>query len=73
MLPFPFGKGVVRIGRPIEVPRNADKKRTEQIRRELEHVLNDLTMTLDAEMGREPVLPEDLYSATNTPISKGAK
>ena len=73
MLPFPFGEGVVRIGHPIEVPRDADKKRTEQIRRELEHVLNDLTMTLDSEMGREPVLPEDLYSATNTTISKGAK
>ena len=73
MLPFPFGRGVVRIGHPIEVPRDADKKRTEQIRKELERVLNDLTTTLDAEMGREPVLPEDLYSATNTTISKGAK
>ena len=73
MLPFPFGRGVVRIGHPIEVPRDADKKRTEQIRKELERVLNDLTTTLDAEMGREPVLPEDLHSVTNKPIYKEAK
>ena len=73
MLPFPFGRGVVRIGNPIEVPRNANEKLAEQIRRELEHVLTDLTVTLDAEMGRDPVLPDNMKSVANAPISEDAK
>lgn len=57
VVPLPFSRGIVRIGTPIEVPRDADEKRLDVARRELEDALTALTMELDAELGVDPVDP----------------
>ncbi|PPR10080.1 MAG: hypothetical protein CFH41_02135 [Alphaproteobacteria bacterium MarineAlpha11_Bin1] len=71
VLPFPFTRGVVRIGHPIEVPRDADESLTEQTRQTLERVLIDLTMTLDSELGRYPVSPEEANSEADPSAPRG--
>ncbi len=65
VLPFPFTRGVVRIGHPIEVPHDADESLIEQIRQNLEQVLIDLTMTLDSELGCGPISPEEDLSGAD--------
>ena len=60
VLPYPFSRGVVRIGTPIPVSPDADDFECESIRSQLEQALIDLTTTLDSELGLEPVSPEDL-------------
>lgn len=57
VIPFPFSRGIVRLGKPIEVPRDADDARLESARQRLEHELIALTTALDAELGVEPVEP----------------
>ena len=73
VLPFPFTRGVIRVGDPIEVPCQTDEIRAEEIRQNLEQVLIDLTMTLDSELGHEPVLPEESQSIAEFSASRGTK
>ena len=65
VLPFPFTRGVVRIGEPIAVPREADDNLSEQLRQKLERSLIDLTANLDSEFGRNPVKPDELRTVPN--------
>lgn len=56
-LPLPFGRGEIRYGRPIEVPRDADPRTLERCRQELEHELNRLSAELDRRFGQTPIEP----------------
>ena len=47
ILPCPFTATVVRLGKPFEVPRNADREAIEAVRAEVEKSLRDLTETTD--------------------------
>ncbi|MEE2996414.1 MAG: lysophospholipid acyltransferase family protein [Pseudomonadota bacterium] len=73
ILPFPFTRGVIRIGDPIDVPCEMDDIRAEEIRQKLERVLTDLTMTLDSELGHEPISPEEFHSVPEFSESRGSK
>jgi len=42
-VPIPFSRGVVRMGRPLEVPRDAGEEQRELLRKELEIRLNEIT------------------------------
>ena len=66
LFPYPFGRGIVRIGDPITVPRDADENVSELLRQNLEHSLIDLTIKLDSEFGCEPVLPEEVPTAAGS-------
>lgn len=57
LVPFPFARGIVRIGRPIEVARDADEAALEQARRRLETELIALTDALDTELGVDRIEP----------------
>ncbi len=63
MLPFPFGKGIVRITPPLYVPKDADKKTLEQYRKKIETELNNLSIQCDTEMGIFPTTPDDSTSS----------
>ncbi len=58
MVPFPFGRGIIRWGEPINVPRDADDRAVETARRTLEDRLNEMTRALDRRLGREVVEPD---------------
>ena len=73
LLPYPFTRGVVRIGEPINVPRDADDALSEQLRQDLERTLIDMTMTLDKELGREPITPEEARPVAKLSASGGVK
>ena len=73
LLPYPFTRGIVRIGEPIEVPRDADENRSEELRQELERTLIDLTMTLDSELGRDPVGPDETRPVAELSASGGVE
>ena len=73
LLPCPFARGIVRIGEPIEVPGDADENRSEELRQELERSLIDLTVTLDMELGRDPVEPDEARPVANLSASGGAE
>ena len=73
VLPYPFARGVVRIGDPIQVPRDADERESEHYRQTLERTLIELTMTLDSEFGREPVVPDESRSIVNMTASGGVE
>lgn len=51
VVPFPFTRGIVRIGQPIEVAGDADETRLEQARHKLETELIALTDAIDTELG----------------------
>ena len=59
LLAWPFGRGVIRFGEPIRVPRITDTETLENCRTRLEKVLNDLTAEADRLCGTPPVTPED--------------
>lgn len=48
LLPFPFARGVIVYGEPIEVPRDLPAHQIEQKRRDLERTLCDLEQQADA-------------------------
>lgn len=73
LLPYPFTRGIVRIGDPVEVPRDADESLSEQIRQDLERTLIDLTMALDEELGREPITPDEAQPVAELSTSRGVK
>jgi lysophospholipid acyltransferase (LPLAT)-like uncharacterized protein len=52
MVPYPFGRGLFRIGAPIMVPAEASAEELEAKRLELESVLNRLTAEADVEVER---------------------
>ena len=56
-MPLPFSRGIVRLGTPIEVPKDADETALEVIRLKLENDLITLTTALDSELGVVPVEP----------------
>lgn len=78
--PLPFGRGEIRYGTPIYVPRNADPPALEACRQQLEDELNRLTAELDRAFGHSPVEPADAPSperldapaATGSPHRKSA-
>lgn len=57
VVPLPFSRGIVRLGKPIEVPKDADETALEVIRLKLEVDLITLTTALDSELGVDPVEP----------------
>jgi lysophospholipid acyltransferase (LPLAT)-like uncharacterized protein len=59
VVPLPFSRGVVRIGSPIAVPRDADEAELERARRALESVLISLTNALDTELGVTQIEPAE--------------
>lgn len=58
LLPLPFGCGVVIVGKPIEVPADADAHQLEQARQEIERALNEITDEADRLCGRAKMEPE---------------
>ncbi|MCS6859760.1 MAG: DUF374 domain-containing protein [Abditibacteriales bacterium] len=48
-IPQPFARGVIWVGEPMEVPANADDTVLEQMTKELEKRLNDLTRCAEAD------------------------
>jgi hypothetical protein len=56
-VPLPFSRGIIRVGAPIEVPRETDESELEAVRQKLEVDLINLTMALDSELGVAPVEP----------------
>jgi lysophospholipid acyltransferase (LPLAT)-like uncharacterized protein len=57
MVPLPFGRGLVRWGEPIDVPRDADAQTVARITMQLEERLTALTHSLDERLGIEAVEP----------------
>jgi lysophospholipid acyltransferase (LPLAT)-like uncharacterized protein len=57
VLPFPFSRGIIRVGQPIEVARDVDQFAREQLRVQLEEELTALTDALDTELGVERTQP----------------
>ncbi len=53
ILPLPFSRGVVIIGKPLEVGKESDKRIREEKRAELEGVLNSITHEADMYFLRE--------------------
>lgn len=60
LLPLPFGRGVLLIGAPIRVARDADEAALERARAEVEERLNALTREADRRCGWPPVEPAPL-------------
>ncbi|HEY9079220.1 lysophospholipid acyltransferase family protein [Magnetovibrio sp.] len=59
-IPKPFGRGVVWIDAPIEVPRKASEDDFEALRQSVEDRLNTMTRELDREFGFETPEPAEL-------------
>lgn len=51
ILPLPFARVVVIVGRPVEVPKGLDEAAREERRRELERLLTELSAEADARAG----------------------
>jgi len=56
-LPLPFGRGLFLIGKPIEVPADADEATVEHLRGHLETRLREMTDEADRRMGHAKVAP----------------
>lgn len=69
LVPWPFSRGVILWGRPIEVPHDAD---VEAKRREIEAALTALTMEADRRTGRAPVEPDAAPAPTGDEAAEGA-
>jgi len=59
-IPKPFGRGVVWIDAPIDVPRKASEDDFEALRQSVEDRLNAMTQELDQEFGFETPAPAEL-------------
>jgi len=57
ILPLPFGRIWIAVGKPVRVAREADAATLEATQISLEERLNDLTQLCDRHAGKEPVLP----------------
>jgi lysophospholipid acyltransferase (LPLAT)-like uncharacterized protein len=60
LLPLPFGRGVLLVGTPIRVARDADDAALERARADVEERLNQLTREADKRCGWPPVEPAPL-------------
>lgn len=58
VVPLPFGRGVIRWGKPVEIARDSDDAAIEDTRRSLEETLNSMTRSLDERLGLTPVEPQ---------------
>jgi len=54
LIPLPFGRGIVRWGEPLDIPRDAD---VDAETRKLEDRLNALAAALDDELGLPQIKP----------------
>lgn len=70
LIAWPFGRGVIVWGDPIEVPRDADAAQLETARAEVEDALNAITAEADRLTGRDPVAPAEHGPAA--PSAEGA-
>ncbi len=57
LLPLPFDRGVIIVGKPIEVAADADAAGLEFARQAIEDALNDITHEADRLCGREKLEP----------------
>lgn len=57
MVPLPFGRGVIRWGKPIEIPRDANEATVRDVAKQLEDRLNQLVHDLDETLGLAPMEP----------------
>ncbi len=57
-VPFPFTKGVIKIGKPIFVEPDAQEEELEKIRVMTENLMNEMTKDADDEIGAKRVFPE---------------
>lgn len=69
ILPLPFTRGILRIGQPIDVPRDADDTAIEHARVRLETELIALTDALDTELGVDRVEPATKTAASGLPAA----
>jgi lysophospholipid acyltransferase (LPLAT)-like uncharacterized protein len=73
VVPFPFARGIVRIGEPIDVARDADADALEQARRDLETALISLTDALDTDLGVDRIEPAAEASVTGLTATGGTQ
>lgn len=73
LVPLPFTRGIVAIGEPIRVLRDADDDETARIRQTLETELNALSDALDAELGVDRIAPEGEAEAGGLQPAEGLK
>ena len=66
----PFSRGVILIGDPLTVPRDADAATLETLRQSLEVRLNSLTDEADRLCGHEPIEPAPLKPTPAIPINE---
>jgi lysophospholipid acyltransferase (LPLAT)-like uncharacterized protein len=59
LIAWPFGRGVIVWGDPIDVPRDAGAEDLETARLRVEAALNGITAEADRLTGRDPVAPAD--------------
>jgi lysophospholipid acyltransferase (LPLAT)-like uncharacterized protein len=63
LLPLPGTKGVLMLGAPIRVPKDADKEELARLERQYEDAMNALMDEADRRCGREPTPPADVKPA----------
>lgn len=73
VIPFPFTRGIVRVGQPIEVARGASEDELEHARRRLEADLISLTDALDTELGVDRIEPAAALPAAGLTANGGTK
>jgi lysophospholipid acyltransferase (LPLAT)-like uncharacterized protein len=73
VIPFPFTRGIVRVGQPIEVARDAGEDELEHVRRRLEADLISLTDALDTELGVDRIEPAAELPAAGLAANGGTK
>ena len=66
IVPWPFGRGVIVWGDPIDVPRDADDQALEAARQRVEDSLNAITAEADRLCGTVPVEPEAVAGSADT-------
>lgn len=56
-LPLPFGRGILRVGEPIEVPEDAGREEIDRLRRRLEDEMIRLCREVDSALGLPAIEP----------------
>lgn len=75
VIPLPFTRGIIRIGDPIGVPRDADKATLADFNARLEDELVRLTNEVDETLGVDPVRPppQPEVSEKDRAVKEGAE
>lgn len=73
LLPAPGSKGVLMLGAPIRVPKDADKDALARLERQYEDALNALMDEADRRCGREPTLPAPRKEPAAVPGGQAVK